>query len=103
MIDIDFKHGVPEEVWFTRIDPDNVNDPRNMLAIFDHVDQIKCIVASRVSRHLIEEHFKNLPMPQTMPMHLFFTGAFAQQIVGQIITMALDEEPFLMGYFPLKK
>lgn len=103
MIDIEFKHGIPEEVWFSRIDPDNGNDRRNLLAILDKVDEVKSIVASRVSRYLIQEHFRNLPMPETMPTYLFFFGDFARQIVGQLITMALQEEPFLMGYFPLKK
>lgn len=103
MIDIDFKHGVPEDVWFTRITPTDLNDSRSLLAILNHIEEVKSITLSGVSRRMIQEHFQNLPMPTTMPMYLFFTGNFARQIVGQLITMALNEEPFLMGYFPLKK
>jgi hypothetical protein len=103
MIDIDFKHGCPEEVWFTRIDPDNGNDKRNLLSILNNIEQVKNITVSRISRYVIVEQFRNLPVPNTMPTYLFFTGDFARQIVGQLITMALSEEPFLMGYFPLKK
>ena len=103
MIDIDFKNSMPEQVWFSRIDPDKANNAHNLLAIINNLDSVQSITASRVSKHLIAEHFRNLPIPQTMPQDLFFTGEFARQILGQLIRMALSEEPFLMGYYPIDK